>query len=273
VTTIVGHERARTALAESLPQAAMLRGPESVGKMTLAKWLAAKHASLWNQMIIERLTVDKAREIRSFLYRPHDGLAVVVISLDNTASEAAYHALLKELEEPPPHARFLLVASAGLARPPATVVSRCRVYVCGLLSYGAVAEVLQAQGVPPARAHQAAPVGHGRVAPALAAARSESFGKARSNVLGLLKALATGDRDLLNRVLAGWGGDEHYLLSDWITEAISGRWRIFSQDESAGLGAAHARKLLAGLAKTHEARPRLAIAVVSDSLLSQGARS
>jgi len=71
--------------------------------------------------------VDDVRELRERVgYRPNEArYKVYVIDEVHMLSNAAFNALLKTLEEPPPHAIFVL-ATTEPQRIPATVISRCQ---------------------------------------------------------------------------------------------------------------------------------------------------
>jgi DNA polymerase-3 subunit gamma/tau len=72
-------------------------------------------------------SVDDIRELRDKVgFRPGDGrFKVYVIDEVHMLSNNAFNALLKTLEEPPPHARFIL-ATTEPHKIPATVTSRCQ---------------------------------------------------------------------------------------------------------------------------------------------------
>ncbi len=73
--------------------------------------------------------IDDVRELREKIaYAPSD-LARKVYLLDEVhmLTEGAFNALLKTLEEPPPHAIFIL-ATTDLHKVPATIISRCQRY-------------------------------------------------------------------------------------------------------------------------------------------------
>jgi DNA polymerase-3 subunit gamma/tau len=71
--------------------------------------------------------IENARElIETIRYAPQrDRYRIAVIDEVHMLTAEAFNALLKTLEEPPPHARFIL-ASTELHRIPATIVSRCQ---------------------------------------------------------------------------------------------------------------------------------------------------
>src|SRR5512142_942459 len=71
--------------------------------------------------------IENARElIETIRYAPQrDRFRIAVIDEVHMLTTEAFNALLKTLEEPPPHARFIL-ASTELHKIPATIVSRCQ---------------------------------------------------------------------------------------------------------------------------------------------------
>lgn len=72
-------------------------------------------------------SVDDIRDLRDKVgFRPSEGrYKVYVIDEVHMLSNSAFNALLKTLEEPPPHARFML-ATTEPHKIPATVLSRCQ---------------------------------------------------------------------------------------------------------------------------------------------------
>jgi len=72
-------------------------------------------------------SVDDIRELREKVgFRPSEGgYKIYIIDEVHMLSKSAFNALLKTLEEPPPHARFVL-ATTEPHKIPATVLSRCQ---------------------------------------------------------------------------------------------------------------------------------------------------
>jgi DNA polymerase III subunit gamma/tau len=72
-------------------------------------------------------SVEDVRELRDKInFRPNQGIyKVYIIDEVHMLSTAAFNALLKTLEEPPPHAVFIL-ATTEVHKIPATVLSRCQ---------------------------------------------------------------------------------------------------------------------------------------------------
>ena len=71
--------------------------------------------------------IENARElIETIRYAPQrDRFRIAIIDEVHMLTTEAFNALLKTLEEPPPHARFIL-ASTELHKIPPTIVSRCQ---------------------------------------------------------------------------------------------------------------------------------------------------
>ncbi len=150
---IVGQERAvsllRRSLATGAAHAYLLTGPPGVGKVSAALDLAAGivcpedgcgecpecrrvrqgiHPDV--ELVAPTgsvLTVDQIREInREVALRPFEAKARATILLEAEAmNKEAANAFLKTLEEPPPHAHFILVSSSP-EELLETIVSRCQ---------------------------------------------------------------------------------------------------------------------------------------------------
>lgn len=88
--------------------------------------------------------IENARElIETVRYAPQrDRFRIAIIDEVHMLTTEAFNALLKTLEEPPAHARFIL-ASTELHKIPATIVSRCQRFGFRALTAGEIAEQLQ----------------------------------------------------------------------------------------------------------------------------------
>lgn len=263
---VIGHERCRAALELALPsQPVLLLGPESTGKWLLARYLADHHAAWYDQWSGERPGMDDIRHVlRKFLATaPRDGVKVVTVNLDGAKSAGVQHALLKELEEPAPYARYILVAS----RPPLpTVSSRCVTWRLGHLSTEQVAQVLEARGMTPRDAAALAPIGGGKIAPAVAA--MERFKPARQAVLNVMKSVAARDKDMLERSVKDWGETEDWMLRELLGAAASGRpTAVFTPTERLVIGRTAARRGMALLAASGRARPQVAVRALAGALM------
>jgi hypothetical protein len=270
---VVGHEKTRLALERELPsQPVLLLGPESTGKWVMARWVAAYHAPWYNQLAIPQPRMHMIRGVRSFLATPPtpalkgSGFKVVIINLNGAVATSVQDALLKDMEEPPDYARFILVASRS---PLATISSRCVIWRCGGLTDEEVARVLAAQGVSWKDAEAIAPIGRGRVGSALGAA--ERFRPARAAVLAVLRAIAARDNDQFERAAKTWGETEDWMLRELLGAAASGSATpLFSSTDRQIVGSTAARRGIALLSASGQARPQVAVRALAAALMQGG---
>lgn len=133
----------------------LFTGPRGVGKTTMARLLAkavnceapqeqrpcnrcelcqaiteGRAVDVIEMDAASHTSVEDAREIiERIQFRPTSArVKVYVIDEVHMLSNAAFNALLKTLEEPPPHALFIL-ATTELHKVPATIISRCQRFV------------------------------------------------------------------------------------------------------------------------------------------------
>ncbi|MDP1853499.1 MAG: DNA polymerase III subunit gamma/tau, partial [Candidatus Omnitrophota bacterium] len=161
-TTLVGQEAMvrtlRNAIASGrIAHAFMLTGVRGVGKTTTARIIARalncvgadgkggptvdpcgvcdnckaitedRHVDVIEMDAASRTGIDDVRElIEGVRYRPASArYKVYIIDEVHMLSEKAFNALLKTLEEPPPHVKFLF-ATTEIRKVPVTVLSRCQ---------------------------------------------------------------------------------------------------------------------------------------------------
>ncbi len=88
--------------------------------------------------------IENARElIETVRYAPQrDRFCIAIIDEVHMLTTEAFNALLKTLEEPPPHSRFIL-ASTELHKIPATIVSRCQRFTFRALSVAEISRHLE----------------------------------------------------------------------------------------------------------------------------------
>jgi DNA polymerase-3 subunit delta' len=218
---VVGHDWAVTLLLRAVQgghaaHAYLVTGLEHIGKSTLARTLAqalnctgqpvpcgqcrackliaaGKHPDL--HLVAPEgntLKIDQVRALQHDLaLAPMEGRSRVAIleGMDKATAEAS-NALLKTLEEPPPHVVLVLIAPEAEALLP-TIVSRCQLVALRPLSVQAVHHALvERWGVDDARAQTLAHLSGGRLGWAIMAAQDESVLARRAQLLDDLARLA-----------------------------------------------------------------------------------
>jgi len=182
-STLVGQEHVVKALRHALEQqrlhhAYLFTGTRGVGKTTIARILAkclncetgitaepcgkcSACLEIDGGRFVDLLEVDaatntKVDEMRQLLetaqYAPSRGrYKVYVIDEVHMLSNSAFNAMLKTLEEPPEHLKFIL-ATTDPQKIPVTVLSRCLQFNLKQMPPGAITEhlarLLDAEGVP-----------------------------------------------------------------------------------------------------------------------------
>ena len=147
------------ALADGPAHAYLLHGPPGVGKRATALLFAAEllgdharverrtHPDLYLlEPLGDQIRIDDIRALRRDLHmRPFEASHRVYLVLGaDTMNEDAADALLKDLEEPPPYAVILLVAT-DLGPLPETIRSRCQLVPFRRLSERSVREAIRTQ--------------------------------------------------------------------------------------------------------------------------------
>lgn len=182
-STLVGQEHVVRALTHALSQqrlhhAYLFTGTRGVGKTTLARILAKSlncetgitpspcgKCSACQEIdagrFVDLLEVDAATNTRvdemrqlleNAIYAPTRGrFKVYVIDEVHMLSTSAFNAMLKTLEEPPEHVKFIL-ATTDPQKIPVTVLSRCLQFnlkqMPALAITSHLAHILQAEGIP-----------------------------------------------------------------------------------------------------------------------------
>lgn len=126
---------------EQIAQAYLFCGPRGVGKTTSARIFAraingfdanAQDDYAFNVFELDAASNNKVEDIRSIVDQvripPQQGrYKVYIIDEVHMLSQAAFNAFLKTLEEPPPHAVFILATTEKHKILP-TILSRCQIF-------------------------------------------------------------------------------------------------------------------------------------------------
>jgi DNA polymerase-3 subunit delta' len=141
--------------------------------------------------VLTEISVDQIREIeRAVALAPYEGRTrVVIIDPADAMNDSAQNAFLKTLEEPPPHAVFVLITTDIDSLLP-TIRSRCRTIEFRLVSVPEIEAALTADGVEPERAALLSRLSGGRIGWALEAARDPSLIDQRTQHLEQARTLA-----------------------------------------------------------------------------------
>jgi DNA polymerase-3 subunit gamma/tau len=128
----------KTTTARIIARALNCVGPDGTGGPTPAPCgvcaecraiLADRHPDVQELDAASSNSVDDVRELRERLrFRPAQGrFKVIILDEVHMLSSAAFNALLKTLEEPPPDVKFML-ATTELRKVPTTILSRCQTF-------------------------------------------------------------------------------------------------------------------------------------------------
>jgi DNA polymerase III subunit gamma/tau len=243
---MVGQEHVRQALTNALDSdrvhhAFLFTGTRGVGKTTVARILAkclncekgvsaapcgecgscreideGRFVDLLEVDAASRTKVDDTRELLDNVqYAPTRGrYKVYLIDEVHMLSASSFNALLKTLEEPPPHVKFLL-ATTDPQKLPVTVLSRCLQFNLKRLPVALIAErierILDAEGVPyePAAVRLVAQAADGSVRDGLSLLdQLIAFGGGKVGESEARAMLGTVSRDQVVRLV------EHLLVPD-----------------------------------------------------------
>jgi len=236
---LVGQEHVRVALGNALTQgrvhhAFLFTGTRGVGKTTIARILSkclncetgmtatpcgkcaacreideGRFVDLIEVDAASRTKVDDTRELlENVQYAPTRGrYKVYLIDEVHMLSTHSFNALLKTLEEPPPHVKFLL-ATTDPQKLPATVLSRCLQFNLKRLSLTMISEhlarVLAAEKIAaePAAIRLVAQAADGSMRDALSLTdQLIAFGGGKVDEAGARGMLGTIDRDHVVRLV------------------------------------------------------------------------
>jgi DNA polymerase III subunit gamma/tau len=249
---LVGQEHVRVALGNALTQgrvhhAFLFTGTRGVGKTTIARILSkclncetgvtatpcgkcaackeideGRFVDLLEVDAASRTKVDDTRELlENVQYAPTRGrFKVYLVDEVHMLSTHSFNALLKTLEEPPPHVKFLL-ATTDPQKLPVTVLSRCLQFNLKRLPVSLIGEhlvkVLDAEKIPhePAAIRLVAQAADGSMRDALSLTdQLIAFGGGKVDEKSARGMLGTIDRDHVTKIARALAtGDASQLLA------------------------------------------------------------
>lgn len=262
--TVIGHETARRVLEAGLPQVLSFLGPSSVGKRTLAVYLAQFHGIEPVDSMEFRVffTVEKARQLREFAQTaPFGEKKLAVVHLDS-APEAALNDILKLLEEPPSYMHFILIMTKPTLP---TIMSRSQTFCLAYLKPEELASVLtrfngMSEG-PASRVSFAGQVG--------TAKELYEGVNSKAAALAVLKSVESKDTILFKRSFKGVDDLAARMIERGLLEAATGDWQLFAPSDLPMFSKRPdvARKLLEAWSQTGSAKRSLSARVVLEPVV------
>ena len=141
------HHRAPAGKSRQLPGARPGDPPVRRSASTARRSTQGRFLDLIEIDAASNTSVEDVRDLREKInFSPNQGrFKVYIIDEVHMLSTAAFNALLKTLEEPPPHAIFIL-ATTEIHKIPATVLSRCQRHEFRRIPVSEIVKLLQAHG-------------------------------------------------------------------------------------------------------------------------------
>jgi DNA polymerase III subunit delta' len=141
------------------------------------------------------LKIESIRELmRLIALKPFSSRYRIAIFDDfDAAQDRAQDALLKTLEEPPPHAVLILLAESAENIMP-TITSRCQIIPLRPVAQATVQHYLEIHGANEEKASLLARLSSGRIGWALNALRNENILREREDMLKMLQDVIQGNR-------------------------------------------------------------------------------
>jgi DNA polymerase III gamma/tau subunit len=131
------------------PHAFLFTGPSGCGKTTLSRIMAAElncqPANILEVDAAGNSGIDAMKEVMSTLRYQGFGTSpnkAIIIDECHSLSKAAWQAMLKPIEEPPPHIFFFLCTTES-GKVPETIVTRCHSYMLKTVKFDDVMDLLE----------------------------------------------------------------------------------------------------------------------------------
>lgn len=206
------------------PKVAVFTGPKSVGKWTTARYIAEQLYENDDVLLIGSLTMDNARKIQDFSMSGSGRLVIVQVE---ARPDLPLNVLLKAMEESK-STSFIIVSSLPVL--PATVLSRAKVFWFRPLSKDLIQKILTSRFKKKSgEAERLAGLAQGTVA---GATENEILLEAKPAVLAAVNAVRTRDSKLLFKQASSWNDATSQALTQWCTEVITKKWRIYEEEET-----------------------------------------
>ena len=256
---IQGHTHILRSLKEDLPAVSLFYGPASVGKWTTAEYIRKYYNYEPVDVIrIHKLTAALAGYLVKISDRTSSGHQgrLVIMKIDGASAEA-FNRLLLTLEHAQ-NTKFILISESVLFP---TIASRAVLYSFSVLTEEEVVKVLQYKmGFKEDKAQELAKLSGGQVERAVQAVSDQDN---KAVVLAVLEAIQEKDVESLDRLADRWSDNSTRLLQTWCREALTGRWRVFTPDDSGITGQGLPLQIL--ISTRPDVRPKL---VVRSGLMS-----
>lgn len=131
------------------PHAFLFTGPSGTGKTTLSRIMAAnlgcQPSNILEVDAASNSGIDAMKEVMSTIRYQGFGSSpnkAIIIDEAHSLSKAAWQAMLKPIEEPPPHIFFFLCTTES-GKVPETIVTRCHSYLLKPVKFDDIMDLLE----------------------------------------------------------------------------------------------------------------------------------
>jgi replication-associated recombination protein RarA len=224
MTNLIGHENQFKLATTGEVTNLFVYGPSSVGKGVFVDAVIA-HYNIQDVLKISPLTIDSMEEIRQEAVLGGDKAFVIDLGYSTTLN--LRERLLKVVEDAPSTTKFFLIS---VAKPDLALRTRFESYALGFLTPIDIQLILTQQGYSVERAIELSQLQLGTVSGTVYAGKTNPD---KFLVLRALSAIQNSTEDELDSLYSKWTDSHTSLIREWAAERITGRWRLFSEDDSA----------------------------------------